>query len=112
MSLGGCYQANVSRMSLLCQIWIFDGRAGSSPHRLDPVVANLDGTGKVLILEGLTTAGTEAAEDFLFNEASMRPILQQASDPDGSLKSFELLIVTSSIASDALTARVIASRLH
>jgi hypothetical protein len=57
-------------------------------------------------------AGTEAAEDFLFNEASMRPILQQASNPDRSLKSFELLIETSSIASDALTARVIASRLH
>jgi hypothetical protein len=64
-------------------------------HRLDAVVAftpNPRRNGKVLILEGLTMAGTEAAEDFLFNEAPMRPILQQASNPDRSLKSFELLI--------------------
>ncbi|WP_263419863.1 hypothetical protein [Terriglobus albidus] len=73
---------------------------------------SLDGNGRVLILEGLTMAGTEAAQDLLFDENAMAPILEKARAADGSLKPFELLIETSGISADAPTARVIASRYY
>lgn len=73
---------------------------------------NLDQSGKVLIIEGLTMAGTEAAEEMLFNEASMKPILEQAKASNASLRPFELLIEANGIAADAQSARVIASRYY
>lgn len=73
---------------------------------------SLDGNGRVLILEGLTMAGTEAAQDLLFDENAMAPILEKGRAADGSLRPFELLIETSGIAADAPTAHVIASRYY
>ena len=57
-------------------------------------------------------AATQAAADTLFNAKVMKPILQQASLPNGSLKSFELLVETSSIGATAPGAQVIATRFY
>jgi len=73
---------------------------------------SLDGAGHVLIIEGLNMAATQAAADTLFNAKVMKPILQQASLPNGSLKSFELLVETSSIGATAPGAQVIATRFY
>jgi hypothetical protein len=54
--------------------------------------------GKVLIIEGLNMAGTQAAADVLFDDALIRPILKACSRPDGSLNSFELLIACLTLA--------------
>lgn len=86
--------------------------SSSKTYAVVALLPNLDGTGKVLILEGLTMAGTEAAEDFLFNPAAMRPILEKASALNGSITPFELLIEATGIAADAPTAQVIASRYY
>jgi hypothetical protein len=40
------------------------------------VTSNLDGTGHVLLIEGINMAGTEAAADYLFSDAS-REFLSQ-----------------------------------
>jgi hypothetical protein len=73
---------------------------------------SLDGGGHVLIIQGLNMAATQAAADTLFNVEAMKPILQQASLPDGSLKSFELLVETSSIGATAPGAQIIATRFY
>jgi hypothetical protein len=94
---------------------LFHNHSDGNSNKTYAVMAflpNLDGNGRVLILEGLTMAGTEAAEDLLFDENSMTPILEKARTPDGSLKPFELLIETAGITADAPTARVIASRYY
>jgi hypothetical protein len=88
-----------------------DGNANKT-YAVMAFLPNLDGGGKVLILEGLTMAGTEAAEDLLFDENAMTPILEKAHSADGSIRSFELLIETAGITADAPTARVIASRYY
>jgi len=72
----------------------------------------LDGTGHVLIIQGLNMAATQAAADTLFNYEEMKPILKQAVRPDGSVKSFELLVETSSIGAIAPGAQIIASRFY
>jgi hypothetical protein len=73
---------------------------------------SLDGTGRVLIIQGLNMAATQAAADTLFNEKAMEPILRQATLPNGSLKSFEFLVETSSIGATAPGAQIIATRFY
>ena len=71
----------------------------------------LDGTGHVLILQGLNMAATQAAADILFNAHGIEPVLQQARLPGGALRSFELLIETTSVGATAPTAQIIATRI-
>jgi hypothetical protein len=74
-------------------------------------VPSLDGVGHVLIIQGLNMAATQAAADTLFNADGMKSILQQASS-NGSVKSFELLVETSSIGATASGAQIIATRFY
>jgi hypothetical protein len=73
---------------------------------------SLDGTGHVLIIQGLNMAATQAAADTLFSLEEMKPILRQAVRPDHSVKSFELLVETSSIGATAPGAQIIATRFY
>jgi hypothetical protein len=73
---------------------------------------SLDGKGHVLIIQGLNMAATQAAADTLFNSNEMRPILKQAALPNGSLKSFELLVETRSIGASAPGGQIIATRFY
>ena len=76
------------------------------------LVPNLNDTGWVLIVEGLTMAGTQAAGDVLFNREAMQPFLDKAESANGSPKPFELLIETRSFGSNAPQAKIIASRVY
>jgi hypothetical protein len=73
---------------------------------------NLGGDGHFLLLEGLDVAGTQAAAETLMHPVAIAPILQQATRPDGTLRSFEILIRSSSIASNSAGAQVIGSRIY
>jgi hypothetical protein len=93
----------------------YQNTAGDSSHLTYAVIAflpNLSGSGKILILEGLTMAGTQAASDLVMNESVMRPILEKASEGGQTLKSFELLVETRSVGDNAPQARIIASRFY
>jgi hypothetical protein len=71
----------------------------------------LNDTGWILIVEGLTMAGTQAATDILFKRGEMQSILDKAT-ANGKLKPFELLIETRSFGSDSPQANIIASRIY
>ncbi len=73
---------------------------------------NLGGTGHLLLLQGLDVAGTQAAAETLFHPALIAPILRRATRPDGSLRSFEILLRSTSIQSNATGTQVIASRIY
>jgi hypothetical protein len=75
-------------------------------------VPSLDGTGHVLIIQGLNMAATQAAADILFRSEEMKPIVKQVVRPDRSVKSFELLVETSSIGATAPGAQIIATRFY
>jgi hypothetical protein len=94
---------------------IYENDANGPSHRTYAVIAfvpNLNNTGWVLLAEGLTMAGTQAAVDTLFNGAVMRPFLSQFSNADGSLNPFEILIETRSFGSDSPQAGVVATRVY
>ena len=91
----------------------FNGTDATANHTYGVIdyVPSLDGIGHVLIIQGLNMAATQAASDTLFNSNEMKPILRQASS-NGSLKSFELLVETSSIGATAPGAQIIATRFY
>jgi hypothetical protein len=94
---------------------IYANDSDAPSHRTYAVIAlapNLNNTGWVLIVEGLTMAGTQAAVDTLFNRSAMQPILAKAKGANGSLRPFEVLIETTSFGSTAPQANVIASRIY
>ena len=73
---------------------------------------NLEGSGRLLVLQGLDVAGTQAAGEALFHPAAIAPILRRARRPDGSLGYFEILLRTTSIESNATGTQVIGSRIY
>jgi hypothetical protein len=94
---------------------LYTNDATAPSHRTYAVVAlvpNLNDTGWVLIVEGLTMAGTQAATDILFNRKEMQKVLDEAAAGNGKLKPFELLIETRSFGSNSPQANIIARRIY
>jgi len=86
-----------------------------STHRAYALVAllpNLSRTGNVLILEGTTMAGTEAASDFAFDGKSLMALLQPYINSSGSLPHFEILLQTMVVGGGAPESKVLAYRIH
>jgi hypothetical protein len=111
----GTDSAILNKRPLANEQSVYQNTAGDSSHLTYAVIAflpNLSGSGKILILEGLTMAGTQAASDLVMNESVMRPILEKASQGGQTLKSFELLVETRSVGDNAPQARIIASRFY
>ena len=93
----------------------YQNDAAEPSHRTYAVIGfvpNLNNTGWVLLAEGLTMAGTQAAVDTLFNRDAMRPLLGQFTNADDSLNPFEILIETRSFGSDSPQASVVATRVY
>jgi hypothetical protein len=72
---------------------------------------NLTGSGHVLIVAGLNTAGTQAAAAFLLDPRLMMPTLQRARTADGSLQPFELLVGAGNVATNASTPHIVLERI-
>ena len=73
---------------------------------------NLGGNGHILLLQGLDVAGTQAAAETLLHPGVITPILHRATRRDGSLRSFEILLRSTSIESNATNTQVIGSRIY
>jgi len=71
---------------------------------------NLAGDGNALIIEGTTIAGTEAATDFVSDDARLLPFLNQIRRSDGSLPHFELVLEAHNISSSAVQSQILAWR--
>lgn len=72
---------------------------------------NLSGTGKVLIVAGLNTAGTEAAAKFLLTPELMLPVLRRAEAAHGDFQRFELLIGAGNVATNASSPQLVLERI-
>jgi hypothetical protein len=73
---------------------------------------NLDHVGHVLILEGLTVAGTETAADFLFNEDRLKPFLKSIEQKDGHIPHFEVVLRSSSLSGQSSQTEIVAYRVE
>lgn len=87
---------------------------GDPQHRAYALIAltpSLDGEGHVLLIEGTTMAGLEAAQDFLSSSGALSQALKPAVERDG-LHNFEILLESKNIAAKASGFEVIATRIH
>jgi hypothetical protein len=85
------------------------------PAKVYAVIAflpNLSGKGNVLLLEGISMTGTEAAVDMVMNDERILPVLRKIRRPDGSLPHFEMLVESDDLSGSAGPARVIAIHVH
>jgi len=73
---------------------------------------NLDNNGKVLLVEGTSLVGVEAAVDFLFNSKMMAPVLDKAKKSNGDLSSFEVLLDATSFGGGDGRVEVLATRFY
>lgn len=91
-----------------------NGVEGVSSHTYGTVayLPGLDGNNHVLIIQGLNMAATQGAAEVLFDADAIRPILRRATLPNGHLRSFELLIETTSIGATAPGAHILATRIE
>ena len=71
---------------------------------------NLSASGPVLILEGTSMAGTEAAADFMFDDSILLPFLARIRNPDGSLPYFEVLLQSDNMNGNAAQLKIIGYR--
>jgi hypothetical protein len=93
----------------------YQNDATAPSHQTYGVIAlthNLNSAGSLLIVEGLTMAGTQAAVDTVFDAHAMQPILDKARNADGSLRPFEILIETRSFGSNSPQASIVATRIY
>ncbi|MFZ6757502.1 hypothetical protein ACO0K9_09770 [Undibacterium sp. Ji50W] len=72
----------------------------------------LGGDGHALLIGGTTSAGTEAAIEFLVDPARLAPLLKQASLADGSVGSFEILLQCVLQANGSTDVRILGFHLH
>ena len=81
-------------------------------YALIALLPNLSGNGRVLIVEGTSIAGTEAAAEFLTNPAQMSQVLDAAWRRSGAVPPFEILLETTNLNGSGSQSRVVASRFY
>ncbi len=73
---------------------------------------SLNGSGKVLILEGQSMAGTETASDFVFDDGYLLPFLHSIRRADGTVPCFELLLRSKSMSGESSRIEIVATRIE
>lgn len=84
-------------------------------HHVYGVIAlrpNLTGTGNVLIVEGTSMAGTEAAWDFLADRNLLNSFLAKIHGPKDSIPHFEVLVESQNTSSSSGTDHILAWRVE
>ena len=71
-------------------------------------VHSLERNGNALLLEGTDMSGTEAAMDFVLDDAQLLPFLQQVRHSDRVLSHFEVLLETTNVGASAVRSRIVA----
>ncbi len=74
--------------------------------------ANLQRSGRVLILEGQTMAGTQTAVDFIVDDGYLLSFLKKIRRADGSIPYFEVLLRSSSFGGQSSRLEVVAYRVE
>lgn len=82
----------VNRKPRAGEMPVYDTHWNQSVYGYIALTDNLDNNGKVLLIEGTSHVGVEAAVDFLFNGEKMAPILAKAKQSNGKLANFEILL--------------------
>lgn len=93
----------------------YDYSRSDTSQKIYGVVAllpNLRRSGNILILEGTSMAGTEAAADFVFDDALLSPFLNKIANKNGTIPYFEVLLQSTSINGSASQLQILGYRVY
>jgi hypothetical protein len=93
---------------------VYQDTGTTPPYATYAVIAflpNLTHSGWILIVEGLTMTGTEAGSEFLFDD-DPNVFFTKARNTKGELRPFEILLETTNLSSQSVSARIIAQRIY
>jgi hypothetical protein len=89
----------------------FPGESGNAYAEV-AFVPNVNGEGNVLLINGTTAEGTEAAGEFITDEKRAGAALKAMGiDPAGPPRYFEILLEAKAVAGSASQSRILATRL-
>jgi hypothetical protein len=92
----------------------YRNQSTAPPYATYAVIAflpNVTNSGRVLIVEGLTTSGTEAASSFL-SHGEMEAFLKTVPRDGHALRPFELLLKTTDVDSSSSSVEIVAKRIY
>lgn len=93
---------------------IYQDTGTTPPYATYAVIAllpNLTHSGWILIIEGLTMTGTEAGSEFLLDD-DPSAFFSKAANAEGGLRPFEVLLKTTNLSSQSVSAKIIAQRIY
>ncbi|MES2390991.1 MAG: hypothetical protein V4555_05080 [Acidobacteriota bacterium] len=73
---------------------------------------NTQGGGKVLLIQGTTMGSTYGALNFLFDDEAWKPVMAKATDKNGQLHNFEVMLFSDLIRGGVSNTRVMAVHIH
>ncbi|HMF62788.1 MAG TPA: hypothetical protein VK608_01780, partial [Edaphobacter sp.] len=94
---------------------VYQDTGTTPPYATYAVIAflpNLTHSGWILIVEGLTMTGTEAGSEFLFDDDDPNAFFMKARNTKGELRPFEILLETTNLSSQSVSAKIIAQRIY
>ncbi|WP_446743668.1 hypothetical protein [Silvibacterium acidisoli] len=113
-ALGDTYESEIiNRNPRKGEEPVYINNSTSAPYTTYAIVAmmpNLDRSGWVLLIEGLTMAGTEAAADFVLH-GNVAPLMQDAMS-HGSLRPFEVVLKTTNLDSESSPPSILLQRVY
>ena len=85
---------------------------GKSFYGLVAVRPNLTNSGNVLLIEGVTNSGLQAAVDFCLDDRLIGTISDRIVNADGSIRPFEVLVSTDAVGSNPTRTEMLGFRMH
>jgi hypothetical protein len=93
---------------------VYQDTGTTPPYATYAVIAllpNLTHTGWALIIEGLTMTGTEAGSEFLLDD-DPTDFFKMTANANGQVRPFEILLETTNLSSQSISAKIIAQRIY
>ena len=88
------------------------GTHGSKAITLVAFVNNSQGHGHVLLIQGSSMGTTYGALSFFTNEHLWKPVIDAATGPDGSLRSFEVLLSSEFVRGGVSNTQILIAHVH
>ncbi len=85
---------------------------GQAYYGLVAVRPNFKNNGNVLLLEGVTNSGLQAAVDFCLDERLVGELLTSVLNKNGTIRPFEVLVRTAAVGSTPTRVEVVGMRVH
>lgn len=92
--------------------YIFNPRTATKTYTLIALTDNLQGSGRVLLIEGTTMGATYGAVNFFTNEQLWQPVIRAATDKGGRLHDFEVLLSSDFVRGGTSNTHVVALHVH